>query len=430
MRASSFPAFVVSRLRSGDSDSFTKVIIRFAIGTIALCIAVILLSHALIYGFKEEIKAKVFGFWGHIQITGININQTFESPPISLDQPFYPWLDTVGPVAYSTTNRWGQQRRGYTTGGIHRIQIYALKPGILTRRDALEGILLKGIGADFDWDFMSGYLQVGRPLRIDDTQADREIWISRTTADRMRLDVDDQIIVNFIQDDRQTERRFTVAGIYKTGLEEYDRKFALVDIRHLRELSGWRDDLITGFEVYVDHLEDMDILSDYIYYEHLPPNLYSETIRQKFPAIFDWVEIQNINEQVLLILMLVVALINLITVLMILMLERVNMVGILKALGTPERDIRWIFVRLTLRILLWGLLWGNLLALGLGIFQQRTGVFKLDEAEYYLDVVPVRWDPFFFLWINALIVVVAILALWLPSLYIRHIHPVSAIRFK
>lgn len=430
MRGNSFSAFIVSRLRSGDSDSFTKLIIRFAIGTIALCVAVILLSHALILGFKEEIKAKVFGFWGHIQITGINLNQTFESPPISLNQAFYPHLDTVGPITYYVETKFGNRKTVSTLGGVNRIQIYALKPGILTRRDALEGILLKGVGQDFDWSFMDAYLQEGRRLNMDETRAERDIWISRTTADRMQLQVDDQIIVNFIQDERQTERRFTVAGIYKTGLEEYDRKFALVDIRHLRELSGWNEDMITGFEVYVDHLDDVDIMADYIYYEHLPPNLYSETIRQKFPAIFDWVEIQNINEQVLLILMLLVALINLITVLLILILERVNMVGILKALGASDRDIRWVFVRLTLRILLWGLWWGNVIALALGIFQQRTGFFKLDETEYYLSVVPVRWDPLFFLWINVFIVAVALIALWLPSLYIRHIHPVSAIRFK
>jgi lipoprotein-releasing system permease protein len=425
-----FTQFIVRRLQSGKSDAFTRMIIRFATGTITLCIAVILLAHAMILGFKEEIKAKVFGFWGHIQITAFNVNQTFESPPISANQVFYPDLDTLKRITYQWENSRGRISQEQTKGGIQHIQVYALKPGILTRKDALEGILLKGVGADFRWDFMGRYLEEGQILNLSLAEPSREIWISRTTADRMQLKIGDQLIVHFIQGERQAERRFTVSGIYKTGLEEYDKKFALVDIRHLRELGGWGEDEVSGFEIFVDHLEDVDALTDHIYYEYLPADLYVESIRQKFPAIFDWVDIQNINERVLLILMLLVALINLFTVLLILILERFNMIGILKALGASDGAIRAVFVQLALRILLGGLFWGNLLAFALGFFQQKTGFFKLSEAEYYLDVVPIQWDIWFILFVNLFIVVVTALCLWVPSLYIRYIHPVKAIRFK
>lgn len=424
----SFTQFIVDRLRAGRSDAFTRLILRFATGTIALCVAVILLAHALILGFKEEIKAKVFGFWGHIQITAFNPNSTFESPPISGDQPFLSVLDTLGPIRYRSTD--GRDGVLSTKGGIRHVQSYALKPGILTRKSQLEGILLKGAGTDFRWDFLMAYLQEGSQLAVGDSIPQREIWISRTTADRMQLKLLDDLVVYFIQGDRQVERRFRVAGIYKTGLEEYDRKFALVDIRHIREIAGWEAGQVTGFEIFVDDIADSDAFAEYIYYELMPAELYIESIRQKFPAIFDWVELQDINEQVLIILMLLVALINLATVLLILILERYNMVGILKALGASDWTIRQIFIRLSLRILVGGLLLGNVLALLIGIFQQQTGFFKLNESEYYLSRVPVRWDPGFFLLIDGVILVVAGLILLIPSVYVRYIQPVKAIRFK
>ncbi len=426
----SLTGFIVSHLRTGNTDSFTRTIIRFATITIGLCVAVILLAHALILGFKEEIKAKVFGFWGHIQITAFNLNSTFESPPISQNQVFYPSIDTLSGFTYESESESGGITLKSSFSGISHIQVYALKPGILTRKNQLEGILLKGVGTDFNWEFLMNYLEEGAPLAVRDSQSLREMWISRTTADRLRLKLKDDLIVYFIQGDRQVERRFKVTGIYKTGLEEYDKKFALVDIRHLRELGGWAEDEITGFELFADDMRDIDALTEYIYYEHLPPELYIESIRQKFPAIFDWVDLQDINERVLLILMLLVAMINLITVLLILILERYNMVGILKALGATDWSIRRIFIQLTIRILLRGLLLGNIIAIGIGVFQEKTGFFKLDEAEYYLSEVPIRWDPLFFLFINGFILVIAVVTLVIPSLYISNIQPVKAIRFK
>lgn len=428
--AMSLTRFISTRLRSTEGDSFTRIIIYFAIGTIALCVTVMLLAHALILGFKTEIKAKVFGFWGHIQITGFNLNNTFESPPISTDQIFYPSLDTVRQIEYEDETRTGERILRKSKGGIRNIQSFALKPGILTRKDDLEGIILKGVGQDFDWTFLSNYIVEGEPLDLSDTVPSRDIWVSATTASRLRLEVEDDLIVYFIQEARQVERRFQVKGIYKTGLEEYDRKFAFVDIRQIRSINEWSDDMVSGFEVFVEDLDDLDPMTAYIYYEWLPDDLYIESIRQKFPAIFDWVDLQDINEQVLMILMLIVAMINLVTVLLILILERFTMVGILKALGANDNMIRSIFVRLTLRILIWGMLIGNGVALLIGWIQSSFSVMKLDEAEYYLSVVPIEWDLWFFLFLNGLILIVALLTLWLPSLYIKRIQPVKAIRFK
>lgn len=406
------------------------MILRFAMGTLALCVAVILLTHALILGFKEEIKAKVFGFWGHIQITGLNINQTFESPPISMDQPFYPMLDTLKQVAYDWEDDKGHIRKAVSKGGVRHIQIFGLKPGILTKGTELEGVLLKGVGTDFQWDYMRQYLQSGDILETADTIPARQILLSQSTANRLKVKLNDNIIIYFITNEKQVERKFTVSGIYKTGLEEYDKKFAFVDIRHIRELAGWKESEVSGFEIMIDHLEDAPLIAEYLYYEHIPDELYIETIRQKFPAIFDWVELQDINEQVLLWLMLLVIVINLATVLLILILERYNMVGILKTLGASDWSIRLIFIRLTVKILVIGLMAGNGLAMLLGFIQQKTGFFKLEESEYYLSTVPIRWDPLFILFVNIFIIVVATITLLIPSLYINRISPIKAIRFK
>lgn len=426
-----FSAFLARRLRAGSSQSSTGRIIRFAIGTIALCMTVILLAHALILGFKEEIKAKVFGFWGHIHITAHNLNQTFETAPVNRNQTFYPGITQRKhfPVL-ADGNRAGQPGK-LTRGGVDHIQVFGLKPGILARKGELEGILLKGVGADFKWDFMGAYLTEGDTLSLKSESPPRDIMISRTTAGRMKVNVGDDLLIHFIQGERQVERKFRVRAVYKTGLEEYDRKFAIVDIRHLQELAGWSPDTVSGFELFVEDLGDAEAIADYIYYEWpLPGDLYIETIRQKFPAIFDWVEIQDINERVLLILMLLVVMINLATVLLILMLERYGMIGVLKALGASDWTVRWIFIRLTLRILVIGMLLGNGLALGLGSLQRKTGWFRLDESEYYLSEVPIHWDPGFFFFINVFVLLVAGLTLLLPSIYIARIQPVNAIRFK
>ena len=425
-----FSAFVARRLRTGGSDSFTRRIILVAKGTIALCVAVIVLAHATILGFKQEIKAKVFGFWGHIDISGYALNQTFESPPISRNQVFRPVLDTLGSIRYEeevAPNQWVEKR---TMGGIRHVQEYILKPSILTAKDQLEGILLKGVGADYQWEFLANYLEEGEVLRVSDSIPQREIWVSRTTADRLSLAIGDPLILHFIRDGRQRQRRFAVTGIYRTGLEEYDQKFAIIDLRHIRQLSGWEPDQITGFEILVDDLADLDALTAYIYYEHLPAELQVSSIRQKFPAIFDWVDLQDINERVLIILMIIVALINLATVLLILILERVNMVGVLKAMGASAASIRQIFVRLSLRILLGGLIVGNVAGIGLGLLQQHFGIIKLNEAEYYLDRAPIAWNPWFILGLNGLILLVAAIIMLVPAMYTAAIQPVKAIRFK
>ncbi len=429
-----FEYFVAKRVSLSSQQSFSRLIIRIAVVAVALSVAVMITTNALITGFKKEISTKIFGFWGHIHITDTDISTSLlEAFPIKAKQPFYPYLDTVKQIEYYETKsflgyEWEQLSE--TKGGIRHIQVFAVKPGIIKAKSQIEGILLKGVGKDFDWSFMEQYLVKGQKLNLPDTAMSSDILISQQTANRLRIDIGDSFIVHFVQGGEQLKRRFTVSGIFKTGLEEYDKVFALVDIRQLQRLLGWQPDEVSGFEVFLDDINDLDIITEYIYYNKLPNNLYAETIREKLREIFEWLELQNINEVVILGLMIVVAIINMITALLILILERTNMIGTLKALGSTNWGIRRIFLYYAAYIILVGLFWGNLIGIGLCVLQDQFGLIRLSEENYYLSVAPVELQFWNILLINIGTLFVTLLFLIFPSYLVTRISPVKAIRFN
>lgn len=428
-----FEYFIARKVAASGQRSFSLLIIRIAVVAVALSVAVMIVSTALIAGFKKEISSKIFGFWGHIHITDANVNRSLlDLYPISTKQPFYPSLDTVGPVEYMSEEVWfGREvtRVRRTLGGVRHIQPFCIKPGIIEAGAEIEGIILKGVDASFDWVFVQQYLQEGRPLNTADT-LDNGILISRQTADRLQLVTGDDFLVHFLERNEEITRKFKVQGIYKTGLEEYDQKFALVDMRHIQQLLGWKADEASGFEVFIDDIADLQPLADHIYYDKLPNGVYAETIREKFPEIFDWLELQNINEAVILLLMLIVAIINMITALLILILERTNMIGVLKSMGSSNWSIRKIFLYYAAYIIAYGLFWGNLIGIGLCLAQRHFHLIKLSEADYYLSVAPVYLDWWTILVLNVGTLVINLLFLILPSYLVTRISPVKAIRFK
>ena len=433
----SFEYFIARRIALGNKRSVAHWIIRIAVVAVALSVAVMIVTNALITGFKQEIKTKIFGFWGHIHITKTEINHSLLDPlPVSKNQDFYPALDTIRKVTYykplqigpwSFEDRMVERR---TNGGVRHMQVFALEPGIIKTKDDIEGIILKGVDEDFDWTFFQRYLEEGTIPTFPDTAFSRDILVSRPTADRLRLSVGDQFIVYFVENGDQLLRRFKVCGIYKTGLGEYDQKFALVDIRQVRQVLGWEEDMVGGFEVIIDDIEDLDMITDYIYFEALPNDMYAESIRDKFPPIFDWLELQNINEVVILALMTIVSIINMITALIILILERTTMIGVLKSMGSNNWSIRRIFLYHAAYITLQGLFWGNLIGLALCFLQKRFHLIKLSEADYYISEAPIALDPWQILLINLGTLAITLLFLILPSYMVTSISPVKAIRFK
>jgi lipoprotein-releasing system permease protein len=426
------PFFIARRVAGNGQKSFSRLIIRIAIVAVALSVAVMIVASAFIAGFKQEISRKIFEFWGHIHISDARSALTVEPSPIDLRQDFYPSLDSLSGIEYPMPAALGGASGPpvRSRGGVRHIQAYALKPGIIRTKTDLEGIILKGVGKDFDWENLRPYLQAGNPIALNDSSASKEIILSRQTADRLQVGVGDKFVVHFVSGQSQLKRLFQVCGIYKTGLEEYDRKFALCDIRQTQDLLSWSSDQVAGFEVWLDDLRDMDLYNEYLYQEVIGPDLTNATIKEKFPAIFEWLELQDLNEIVLLSLMLAVAIINMITALMVLVLERTNMIGILKSLGERNRNIRQIFLYHAAIITMNGIFWGNLIGLAFCFLQYEFKLIQLNEADYYLSYAPIQVQWASVLGINIATLCITLLFLLLPSLLISRISPVKAIRFK
>ncbi len=426
--------FLARRIAMGGRHSFSRIIIRIAVVAVAMSVAVMIVSTALITGFKQEISSKIFGFWGHIHIqqTGFG-NSLLDAPPLQVSTALFNSIDTIGQVSYLEeipTQSGYIERERVTRAGVDHIQAYSLKAGIIQAKEDIEGIILKGIGEDYDWKFLSSYLKEGSIITFPDSTPSNDILISQQTASRLKLKLEDSFIVHFIQKGEQLRRRFTVKGIYKTGLEEYDRQFALVDIRQIQQLLGWRPGQVSGLEVFVENIQDAAPLADYIYFNILPSDLYAEPIRRKIPEIFEWLDLQDINEVVILVLMVTVAVINMITALMILILERTNMIGTLKALGSSNWGIQKMFLYHAAYIILVGLFWGNLLGLGFCWVQDTFELIKLSEENYYLNTAPIAFNYWAFLLINLGTLLVTLIFLLIPTFLVLSISPVKAIRFK
>lgn len=407
-----FSWFIAHRVASNGEKSFARVIIRIATAAVALSMTVMILAVCLVKGFKSEISAKVFGFWGHIHIVHLSSKLTNDPRPIRADSLVL--------------------RGGVLSQNVHHLQRYATKAGIIKTDKNFEGIILKGIGADYHWDFVEKSLLEGKRLTLsnDTTQKpSQEILVSQSTANRMSLKVGQKFVVHFVKDNAQTQRLFQVSGIYKTGLEEYDRQFALVDIRQVQELLGWSAQEVAGMEVFIKDLNLLDEINNEIY-EYLPRELSSQTIKEEQPNIFQWLELQDLNEEVILGLMLIVSLINMTTALLILILERTNMIGTLKALGSSNWQIQKIFLVYGVYIAFGGLVLGNILGFGLAFLQKQFGIIRLSEADYYLSVAPIRFDFIYVFGLNIGVLLLTAFVLLLPSLLILRISPIKAIRFK
>lgn len=426
---SNFSLFIARRIALTGGNNFSRLIIRIAVVAVALSVAVMVSASALIAGFKNEISRKIFEFWGHIHISDTAYSLSFEPKPIDINQDFYPWLDTVTGLPDYYLKDAGIAA-GTIHGGISHIQAFAHIPGIIRTKTEIEGILLKGVGSDFQWENLSPYLLEGRPVKPGDSTLSRDIIISRQTADRLQVGVGDKFIVHFVKEGDQLRRVFQICGIYKTGLEEYDRKFAICDIAQVQNLLGWDTAQVAGFEVWLDDLRDLDYYNQYIYDEILPTELLSVTIRKKFPALFEWLALQDYNEVVIMALMLAVAIINMITALLVLVLERTNMIGILKALGAGNRSVQRIFIYHASFITLWGMFWGNLIGMGFCFLQDKFRFIRLNEADYYLSYAPVKINWTVVTGINLGTLLITVIFLLLPSLVISGISPIKAIRFK
>lgn len=430
-----FPYFLARRVAFSGRKSFSTIIIRIAIAAIALSVSVMIIATAFVAGFKSEISEKVFGFWGHIQVIHFESNRSFEVVPIERDTQFYKNLDAIESVAYDRPliflgRLWDYKQHQTSRGGIRQVQVFAEKAGIIKTKNELEGIVLKGVSDDYDWQFFKNYLQEGEILDLSDTTAATGILISRQTAQRLKLKIKDKLVVYFVEGDQQRARMFKVTGIFKTGLEDYDKKFALIDIRQIQKLNNWQPNEVGGFEIFLEDIRDLDLYWKRIYEEELDSDLFAQTIREMYPNIFGWLDLQDINVQFILLLMIVVAIINMTTALMILIFERTNMIGILKALGNTDWHVRQVFLYYAAYIIGLGLLWGNGIGLLFCFLQKHFGLIQLQEEAYYVSVAPIELSWLTIVLLNVGTLIVTLLAMIIPSYLVTRISPVQAVRYK
>ncbi|HPT04181.1 MAG TPA: ABC transporter permease [Bacteroidales bacterium] len=400
--------FIARRILSGNRDNFSRPIVRIAILSIALGLAVMLVSVAIVTGFQTQIRDKVIGFGSHIQITAFNSNVSYESNPIPKKQPFYPGLEKVK--------------------GIRHIQVYATKAGIIKTDEQIQGVVLKGIGSDYDWSFFKNKIVEGKPIAISDTGKTDEVLISRNLANMLKLKLHDDLRMYFINQNQTRARKFVIAGIYQTGLEEFDKMYVICDIAHIQKLNNWSTGEVAGFEVLINDFDDLKTMRETVK-DNIGYDLKAESIRDMYPQIFDWLALQDTNVAIILTLMVLVSGIAMISTLLILILERTNMIGILKALGMKNSGIRKIFLYNSAYIIGKGLLWGNLAGITLCWFQLHFGIIKLPQESYYVSVVPINLYYLPILLINIGTLLVCMILLIVPSHIISRIQPVKAIRW-
>jgi lipoprotein-releasing system permease protein len=370
-----------------------------------------LLSVSIVTGFKKEIRDKVTGFAGHIQISKYDSNSSFETPPI----------------VYSDSLKQGLEQ----IEGVKSVQSVATKAGIMQAKEDMLGIVLKGVTADFDTTFFSKHILEGRFPNLSKSKRSDEILISKNIAAQLNLGLKDTVRVYFLNNTEKSARgrRLFVCGIYETSLEEFDESFVVADQRHVQRLNNWTEEQVGGIEVFVDDFDQMEAITERVYAK-LDYNLTASNAKDIYPQIFDWLALQDINVVVILVLMLLISSVSMISTLLVLILERTTTIGILKALGTQNVSVRKIFLYQAAYIIVRGLFWGNLLGIGLALLQKYFGIIKLDQANYYMSEVPINLDFLPLLGVNLLSLIIILLFLLMPSFVASKINPVTAIRYE
>ena len=412
--------FIARRLfiESGKQKFLSQKIIRIALVSIALGLAVMIISVAIVTGFKNEIRNKVIGFGSHIQIVNFDSNNSYEIKPISQRQPFLEELKTIE--------------------GVKTVQVFATKPGMIKTDEYIQGIVFKGVETGYDRTFFNDNLIKGKLPSLNDSVRSDEILLSDQVAKLLEVTTGDQVVVYFINEDETTPRmlQLTISGIYRTSLEEFDVLFVLGDLKQVQRINNWKDDQISGFEVGISDFKRIDEIEQQVrntvidYSVENDAILHTTNITREYPQIFDWLSILDMNVWIILILMAMVSGFNMISGLLVLILERSKMIGILKALGSPNVNIRKIFLYLSVFLSSRGLLWGNVTGIALIAIQHGFEIIKLNPATYYVDFVPVNFSLLHLFMLNVGTITATTLMLIIPSYLVSKISPEKTIRLE
>lgn len=414
----SFPLFLARKIYASDADKnmVSRPAVRIATMGVAVGLAVMIISVCVVLGFKHTIRDKVIGFGSHITVADYMTMQTAEQYPIQMGDSMMRVL------------------RGIE--GVKHVQRYALKQGILKTDDDFLGVMLKGVGQDYDSTFIHKNLIAGRIPLFSEKKSQQKLVISKTMADKLKLKCGDRVFAYFINNEGVRTRRFSIEGIYQTNLQQYDESVCLTDIYTVNKLNGWEPDQFSGAELTVNNFNNLDETAQHIINkvnrtdDRYGGTYSAQTVTEMNPQIFSWLDLMDLNVWMILALMVAVAGVTMISGLLIIILERTQMIGILKALGSRNRQIRHTFLWLAVFIISKGLFIGNILGLGLIILQHYTGLVKLEPSKYYVATVPVELNIPFIIALNVATLVICILVLIAPSYLISHIHPAKSISYE
>jgi len=407
-------SFIARRIAFNQQRTFSRFIIRLSIVATTISVATMIITLSFVNGFEEVVSQKVFSFSGHVRIQyrqPMKVNIAEEVPIEENEKVF----------------RATKQNKQVGT-----VFPFATKYAILKTDDEMEGILLKGLADTAGFVHLKDFLEEGRWVSFSDSTYSREIVVSTFTANQLSLKLNDRILIYFVRPDGSLRPdKLTIVGLYKTGIEEYDKTYALGDLQLIRRLNSWGENEIGGYEIFLKDFNQMENVSEALYADAAFPELWeTKTIREMYPNIFDWLNIIRYNGNILIAIVIVIVIINFITCLIILVLERIRMIGIMKAMGITDWTIQKVFLYHSALITITGILAGTAISLGLLWLQLKTGFVKLKEVEYYMSTAAVKIDVGQVLMVVAGTLIISLLVLLIPSLLVRKIKPIKAIRFS
>ena len=383
------------------------MIYRIATASIALGLATMVVTMLILLGFQETIEDKIYNFSAHLQVRKLTFSSSYETQPVSTSSDFFQHWQEIEHLSH--------------------VQEYIYKPGLLKHNEEVYGIVLKGVDTSYDSSRIVPYLKEGRFIQLDSTGRNTEVVISTKIARIMEINLHDDIIVFFIQKPVRF-RKLKVVGIYETGMEDFDTRQLFCNIGLVRRLNGWEADQAGGFEVFVDKKSEIDGMQS-VLNDEVDADLYSRKSSDVYVQVFDWLQLLRQNVMIFLIIILVVACFNMVSILFILIMERTPMIGMLKALGSTNRQIRSIFRYNGMLIILRGMAWGNIISIGFGLIQYHFQLIPLDAENYYMEYVPIAWNIPAIIGMNLLIFVVTYAILIIPTMIIARIQPIKSIRF-
>jgi lipoprotein-releasing system permease protein len=406
------PAFIARRVAFNRERSFSRFIIRLAIAATVISVGAMLLTLAFTNGFQFAISQKVFNLWGHLRVQHYSPNRGLISEEAPMEKN-----DTVLHILQQDP-------------GIKTIQPFASKYAVVRSSESIDYVQLKGVEKEYDFGNLHDFLKAGRWPRFPDSGYSNEIVLSEYTANQLRIKIGDKVVIYFVRNDGPPRvRPMIVSGLFKTGIEDYDKLIAIGDLRLIQRLNNWTPRQIGGYEIFTKDYREAEAVNSRIY-DQLPKDWGSTTTQETYPNIFDWLNLQNMTIAIVLIIMIVVATLNLVTCLIILVLERTRMIGILKALGTPNFSIQTIFLYQGSIITLFGIVLGNIFGLTVCFLQQRYGFITLPEDAYFISKAVVRLEWWHFVLVNGGTFLICFLILMIPTIIVRRMQPARAIQFR